>query len=47
MITYALTTPFPMLLLVTAVVLAAVQRGPVASGSLTPLSAPGCLLAGF
>jgi len=47
MITYPLTTPFPMLLLVTAVVLASVHRGPVASGSLTPLRAPGLLLAGF
>jgi len=47
MITYAPTSAFPMILLVTAVVLAAMPRGPVAAGSLTPLRAPRRLPAGF
>jgi hypothetical protein len=47
MITYAPTPAFPMLLLVTAVVIAPMRRSPVASGSLTPLHAPGLLLTGF
>jgi hypothetical protein len=47
MITYAWTLSFPMLLLVTAVVVAAICRGPVAARGLTPLNAPRRLLAGF
>lgn len=47
MITYALTPAFPMILLVTPIVVAAVDRGPVAAGSLTPLNASGLQLAVF
>lgn len=45
MITYALTPAFPMILLVTAIVVATMDRGPMAAGSLTPLNASGLLLA--
>jgi hypothetical protein len=47
MITYAATPALSMLLLVTAVVVAAMGSGPVASGSLTPLSTPRRFSAGF
>ncbi len=47
MITYAPTLAFPMILLVTAIVVATMDRRSVPPGSLTPLSAPGLLLAGF
>jgi len=46
MITYAPTPALPMFLLVTAVIVPTLRRGPVAARRFTPLSAPGFLLAG-
>jgi len=47
MITYAWTPAFAMVLLVTAVVVAAMCRGPVATRSLSSLLAPGHLPTGL
>jgi len=47
MITYALTPAFPMILLVAAVVVTAMRRGPVTPRRLPSLNAPGLLLTGF
>lgn len=47
MTTYAPTPAFPMILLVTAVVVTAMCRGPVTTRSLASLNAPGLLLTGL
>jgi len=47
MITYALTPAFPMILLVTPIVVATLDRGPVPARGFTPLNASGLLLAVF